>query len=71
MLGGADDRYRAEAAQAASALKASGVGWVALVGKPGDDEAIWQAAGVDEFLYPGIDVVEVLGRALGWCGVER
>ncbi len=42
-----------------------------LVGKPGDDEAAWQAAGIDEFLHPGIDVVEVLGRALDWCGVER
>ena len=71
VLCGSDDRYAAEAARAASSLKASGAGWVALVGEPGDDEAAWQAAGIDEFLHPGIDVVEVLGRALDWCGVER
>ena len=71
VLCGSDDRYAAEAARAASSLKASGAGWVVLVGKPGDDEAAWQAAGIDEFLHPGIDVVEVLGRALDWCGVER
>ena len=42
-----------------------------IVSMAGDDEAIWQAAGIDEFLHPGFDVVEVLGRTLGWCGVEQ
>ena len=39
-----------------------------LAGKPGENEAKWRAAGVDQFVYVGVDVLmelETLHAALG------
>ncbi len=33
---------------------------VALAGRPGEREAEWRAAGVEEFIFPGQDAVQAL-----------
>lgn len=63
-LCGSDDRYAAEAAQAARALKATGVRRVVLAGRPGALEAELRAAGVDAFIFVGCDVVATLEDVL-------
>ena len=71
VLCGSDDRYAAEAADAARTLKAGGVARVLLAGRPGDHEAAWREAGVDEFVHARSDVLDVLGRLLDDLGVAR
>ncbi len=63
-LCGSDERYAAEAAEAAHALKAGGCKRVLLAGRPGALEAALRDAGVDDFLYIGCDAVSVLAGAL-------
>lgn len=66
-----DDRTYAEhAADAARRLKAAGAARVYLAGRPGDRRDEWEAAGVDEFVYLGVDRLEVLARALEAGGVR-
>lgn len=65
---GADTAYAEEAENAAQRLKAAGADWVILAGKPGDNEAAWRAAGVDQFIFAGQDALkelETLHKALG------
>jgi methylmalonyl-CoA mutase len=66
---GADATYAEEAAvNAAQRLKAVGADWVVLAGKPGEHEAKWRAAGVDQFVFAGQDALkelETLHAALG------
>lgn len=64
VLCSSDARYAEEAADAARALKAKGAKYVYLAGRPGDLEADLKAAGVDEFVFAGADVVDILKRAL-------
>lgn len=71
VLCGSDDRYAAEAADAARTLKAGGVARVLLAGSPGDHEAAWREAGIDEFVHARSDVLDVLGRLLDDLGVVR
>lgn len=70
-LCGSDDDYAAGAGDAATALRAAGASRIYLAGRPGEHEAEWRAAGVDEFVGVGVDLVEVLGRAHDLLGVER
>ncbi len=68
VIAGADAAYAEQAANAARALKAAGATWVVLAGKPGDREAAWRDAGVDQFVFTGQDVLaalETLHAALG------
>ena len=66
-----DDRTYAEhAAETARALKAAGAERVYLAGRPGEQRAEWEAAGVDEFIYMGVDRLDVLARALEAAGVR-
>jgi len=58
-----DARYGELAEAAAKAAKAAGVATVALAGRPGEHEAAWRAAGIDVFLYAGIDVLAELEAA--------
>lgn len=62
-LCGADEAYAEHAAPYAAALKAAGAR-VYLAGRPGEREAGWRAAGVDGFLYAGMDIVAALEDAL-------
>jgi len=59
------DALYAEGAEAAArALKQAGARHVFLAGRPGEQEAALKAAGVDSFLFAGMDAPETLGRAL-------
>lgn len=69
VLCGSDDAYAAEAATAVAALKAGGAPWVVLAGRPGELEAAWRAAGIDDFAYLGADVLAVLDRLQRAAGV--
>ncbi len=71
VLCGSDERYAAEAADTARALKAEGVAHVVLAGRPGDHEAEWREAGVDGFAHAHSDILDALGRILDALGVDR
>jgi methylmalonyl-CoA mutase len=58
-----DERYGELADAAAKAAKSAGVETVALAGRPGDHEDAWRAAGIDVFLYAGMDVLAELEAA--------
>lgn len=60
---GTDTGYAASAADIATALKAAGAKTVYLAGRPGELEAALKAAGVDEFIFMGGDVLGTLERA--------
>ncbi|MBX9747918.1 MAG: methylmalonyl-CoA mutase subunit beta [Hyphomonadaceae bacterium] len=68
VIASTDACYTEHAENCAQRLKAAGATWVVLAGKPGDAEAKYRAAGVDQFIYAGVDVVkelETLHAALG------
>jgi methylmalonyl-CoA mutase len=68
LITGRDADYADHTENAAQRLKAAGAVWVALAGKPGEHEAKWRRAGVDQFVFVGQDVVkelETLHAALG------
>jgi methylmalonyl-CoA mutase len=68
IIAGADATYADQAESIAQRLKTSGADWVVLAGKPGENEAKWRAAGVDQFIFVGVDVLkelETLHSALG------
>jgi methylmalonyl-CoA mutase len=64
-----DSIYAEQAAAAATALKSAGAARVYLAGRPGEQQGSFEAAGVDEFVFVGCDVLDVLGRALDTVGV--
>jgi len=55
----------------ARALKDAGAERVYLAGNPGEARQALEAAGVDEFVAMGCDVLDVLGRALDTLGVPQ
>jgi len=59
-LCGDDKAYAAQAEAFAKAIKVSGAKGLALAGRPGDHEAGWRAAGVDDFIFAGGDAVAAL-----------
>lgn len=59
---GADATYDVLAEATAMALKAAGARHVMLAGKPSASEAVFQAAGVDQFLFAGQDVLAALAQ---------
>ncbi len=59
-----DAMYAEAAAAAATALKAAGAERVYLAGNPGDRRGEYVAAGVDEFVFMGVDAEAILGAAL-------
>lgn len=59
----ADDVYAERATATAAALKAAGAAVVYLAGNPGERRDAESAAGVDEFVHVGIDVLDTLDRA--------
>ncbi len=65
-----DAIYAERAAQTAAALKAAGATRVYLAGHPGDAKADYEAAGVDEFVYVGANVLDVLTSLLTLEGVQ-
>ena len=67
-LCGTDEAYAEHAEAYAAALKAAGARAVYLAGRPGEREAAWRAAGVDGFLYAGMDIVAALEEVLRRAG---
>lgn len=68
LIASTDACYADHAENCAQRLKAAGADWVVLAGKPGENEAKWRAAGIDQFVFVGQDVVkdlETLHAALG------
>jgi methylmalonyl-CoA mutase len=55
-----DAIYETLAADTAKALKAAGARLVLMAGKPGEREAEYRSAGVDQFLFAGTDAVAIL-----------
>lgn len=64
-----DANYETLGDAAAQALKTADAAHVLLAGKPGDHEKDLRAAGVDEFLYAGVDVRAALTALHGKLGV--
>ncbi len=57
------------AEQAARALKTAGCAFLALAGRPGERERAYRAAGVDAFVFAGVDIVAFLGDAHARMGL--
>ncbi|MCB1485041.1 MAG: methylmalonyl-CoA mutase small subunit [Hyphomicrobiaceae bacterium] len=55
-----DATYATLAESTAAALKAAGAKFVLMAGRPGDKEAAFKAAGVDQFLFAGADAIATL-----------
>lgn len=66
---GADDGYAAHAADMARALKAAGAGQVWLAGRPPKDRAAFDAAGIDDYVFMGVDLMAALKSAHQAIGV--
>lgn len=64
VLASSDEIYAADAEAAARALKAAGCRRLWLAGRPGEAEAALRAAGVDEFIFVGVDMIDSLTRAV-------
>lgn len=69
LIASTDACYIDHAENCAQRLKAAGADWVLLAGKPGENEAKWRAAGVDQFVYVGVDVLKELGTLHAALGV--
>jgi methylmalonyl-CoA mutase len=68
-LCGADTTYAQSAEAAAHALKQAGCTFIALAGKPGENEAALRAAGIDAFAFAGDDAVTFLKKAHAALGL--
>ena len=55
-----DKVYAGQATAAAKALQAAGVKHIYLAGRPGEQEAAFRAAGVNDFVFAGGDVLAAL-----------
>jgi methylmalonyl-CoA mutase len=69
-LCGTDEAYAEQAESFANAFKAAGAKGVALAGRPGEFEAAWRAAGVDDFIFAGADAVATLDGFYQRIGAE-
>ena len=67
---GSDAAYADQASATARALKAAGASWVILAGKPGENEAALKEAGVDQFIFAGLDAIAALETVQAALGVE-
>ncbi|MDH3705479.1 MAG: methylmalonyl-CoA mutase subunit beta [Acidimicrobiia bacterium] len=65
-----DEVYDEQAEAVANALVGAGAERVYLAGDPGEHSARYEAAGVDEFVYTGVDVLDALRRAHEVLGLE-
>ncbi len=68
VLCSSDKVYDAEAEAAARALKAAGCIWLALAGAPGDKADAYAAAGVDDYVRMGGDLLATLKSAWAALG---
>lgn len=68
---GADASYGDLGAAAAAALKEAGAQRVYLAGRPKDIEAALQTAGVDAFIFAGVDALVTLGELHQALGIAK
>jgi methylmalonyl-CoA mutase len=68
VLCSSDGLYASDGAQAAKALKAAGASRLYLAGKPGEMEQALSEAGVDGFVFAGMDILEGLSEVLTYLG---
>ena len=68
VLCSSDKNYAAEAEATARALKAAGCTWLALAGAPGDKADDYAAAGVDDYIRMGGDLLATLKSAWAELG---
>lgn len=66
-----DRLYEEMGTEVAAALKAAGAAYVYLAGDPGDRRGELLAAGVDEFVHVGTDVLVTLRRAHGLLDIPE
>jgi methylmalonyl-CoA mutase len=66
---GTDAAYLEQAVAYATSLKAAGAKFVYLAGRPGDAKAEYEAAGIDDFAYMGVDVLSTMQRLHTTLGV--
>ena len=71
LIAGADAGYAEHAENCAQRLKAAGADWVVLAGKPGDSEAKLRAAGVDQFVFVGVDALKEIDTLHAALGIEE
>jgi methylmalonyl-CoA mutase len=68
---GADASYADLGVAVVGALKSAGAQRVYLAGRPKDQEAALQSAGVDAFIYAGTNALEVLGALHETLGITK
>ncbi|MBL0927286.1 MAG: methylmalonyl-CoA mutase small subunit [Phycisphaerales bacterium] len=65
-----DALYERHAGDLAARLHAAGARTVVLAGHPGENEAVYRAAGIDRFIYVRCDVIRTLAELLEAEGVH-
>lgn len=65
-----DTLYATEAANAAQALKQAGAKHIYLAGRPGELEVALKAAGMQDYIYVGCDMLATLKAAHGILGIN-
>lgn len=68
-IASSDAIYAELAEETARRLKAAGAGYLLMAGRPGDKEAGYRAAGVDEFLHSGANAVAALAALHAQLGI--
>jgi methylmalonyl-CoA mutase len=65
-----DEIYASEVETAAAILKKAGAKAVFLAGRPGENEAAWRKAGIDDFIYTGCNVLTALQQVHATLGLK-
>jgi len=68
---GSDDQYPEWVPALAPALRAHGARQILLAGRPGDRQSSYEQAGVNAFIFVGVDVVTILRQLLDGMGVAE
>lgn len=71
VIASTDACYAEHAENCAQRLKAAGADWVLLAGKPGEDEARYRTAGVDQFVFAGADALQALETLHSALGIAK
>ncbi len=68
-ISSSDAKYADMGETVAKALKAQGASHVYMAGRPGEQSAALEAAGVDAFIYAGQDVLSLLRKLHDHLGI--
>lgn len=67
---GSDTQYAEHAAEMAKSLNAAGARKIYLAGHPGDNRGAFEAAGINDFIFVGSDVIATTTTVLDHLGVK-